>query len=261
MNSVSILVNDDSLRRHIAIAAACHLAIFLLMIAAEVLGLSGRAPLVDVSKTMEVSMVVLPKSNKAVPDRATRKPAAVAPVPPTTPVENTIPQPTVKQSDLTIIDEEAPTPVDHSDARADLMRQLDLQALLENAPEGTKDRTQTDPNSTSEEYINAGGVGLATDPEFARYVAKLKSLFMQNFAPLPTITDANPNISVTLKVTVDPNNGRVTGYSIKTSSNNASYDAAAERAVQAVPSVPLPPENYKDALNQGFDVLFIPPDR
>ena len=62
-------------------------------------------------------------------------------------------------------------------------------------------------------------------------------------------------------MTVNPNNGRVTDYSIKTSSKNASFDAAAERAVQAVPSVPLPPEKYKDALNQGFDVRFEPPRR
>lgn len=214
------------------------------------------APLVDVNDTIQVSMVVLPKSETPIPDRASR-----APVPKGTSLAaETAPAP-IKESDLTFDDPKAEATqgaVDRSADRARLLRQLQMKDLLADAPEGKVDRSQTDPNSTSDEAINAMGVGTLGDVEFARYQQQLQDLFRRHFNPLPTIVEKNPNISCAMKVKVDSSTGRITWHGISRSSGNMSYDAAAERAVRSVTSVPLPPSRFLPLLEQGFEIQFEP---
>lgn len=218
-----------------------------------------RRPIIEPSQVMEVSMVVLPKARTRMPEKASRAPV-------TSGQKDAVTRPTepppVKTSDLTIARPDAPAETqgapDRSADRAALMREMLIKELAEDTPEGQVDRQATDPNSTSDEAIDAGGQGLATDPELARYAEKVKKLFMAEFRPLPTIAAANPDIHVVVQVAFDLESGRITAWEVSKPSGNASFDAAAERAVQAVGSIPTPPEKYRDQFKGGLTIKFEP---
>lgn len=202
-------------------------------------------PILDPNDVMEVSMVVLKKSEK-MPERATRAPVPKGEVlPDPTPVK----RPPV-ESDLSFKTEDAPeaegTP-DRSQDREALLRKLKREQLLANAAadDGAVDRDATDPDSTSDEEINTGGAGAAADPELARWVVKVREIFAKDFRPLPTIVSANPNIRCIMLVKID-GSGNVTARQMHEPSGNASYDGAATRAADAVSKVPPPPEKYQD---------------
>lgn len=217
---------------------------------------SGRPP-IDLDKSMEVSMVVLPKSERSVPDRASR-----APVPRGT-TAKTPDQPTpANVSDLTFENEDAQEDAGvDSAARDQLMAELKRQQLLDDlmAPTGPQDRNATDPNSTSDLAINAAGAGARGDPEFAAYIAKVQRIFMENFKPLGAITADNPDLVCRVFIIVEPDTGRVLSYEVSKSSGIPAYDAAAERAVAEVQTIPLPPEKYLALAAEGYAVNFRPP--
>ena len=216
----------------------------------------SRPPL-DLDKTMEVSMVVLPKSERSVPDRASR-----APVPRGTAAKTPDQPPPANVSDLTFEKEDAEEEAGVDDStREQLMAELKRQQLLEDlmAPTGPQDRNATDPNSDSNLAINAAGAGARGDPEFAAYIAKVQRIFMENFKPLGAITADNPDLVCTVFITVDPASGRVLSYEVSKSSGIPAYDAAAERAVAEVQTIPLPPEKYLALAGEGYAVNFRPP--
>lgn len=202
-------------------------------------------PIIDPDDTMQVAMVELAKSKTKMPDRATRAPKAVgSPTPepaPTPPVEK-------HNSDLSVKVEKAePKPgVDTKrleDALAKLERdeaEADMAAAL-----GQLDQAATDPDSTAEQGATIGTVGNPGDPEYARYIAKVRAIFLENFQVIPTIRDANPGVKCTVQVKVDPTTGKVLGATVSRPSGVAAFDAAALRAAQSVESVPMPPEKYK----------------
>ena len=182
-------------------------------------------PILDPDQSMEVSVVVLPKANKPLPDKASRRPRPTGqpkptPAPPP-------PQPQVQTSDLAVHKEKAPVEEGTPDAdrkRQELMKALERQAMLDNlmAPEGDEDRQATDPNSTSDEALNALGAGAIGDPEYARYIAKLQALLMQHFRPL----SSDPDLLTEVHIAVDPATGRISDYRIIKSSGVAAFDVA-----------------------------------
>jgi TonB family protein len=221
-------------------------------------------PIIDPDRTMQVSMVALPRADKPLPDKATRAPVPrgeVKPVPEPPPPKPE-PEP-VKVSDLKFEKKEAPKKegVDIDRIREKIKRDQDRKKLLDNlvdAAAGSVDRDATDPDSTSDIAINALGAGAASDPEFARYKSKIQQLFMQHFSPIPAIVSANPGIECTVSIDVDPSSGRVLSHSITRGSGVPAYDAAALRAAQAVPTIPLPPEKYRPLVARGYQIIFKP---
>jgi hypothetical protein len=204
---------------------------------------------------MEVSMMVLPRSQTHMSERAQHAPRETGETP-------TADQPApVRESDLTLNQPDAPktkgtTPKVTSKDRDRALRDLLKDDLLEDTPEGAVDRTASDPNSTTDDAVNATGLGVPTDPEYARYVSQIEALFRKNFHPLPSITAANPDLLTKVHIEVDPATGGVTGYEITGPSGNESYDRAAESAVQAVPTIPLPPERFRELLAGGYTIKF-----
>ncbi len=214
-------------------------------------------PLFDPNDAMEVSMMVLPKSKSSMPERAQR---AARPIGEVAPPEKPVEEPPPKSSDLVKFEKDAPAkaegvkPKDLTKDREDAMRKMLLDDI-EDAPEGPTDRDASDPNSTSDEAINATGSGKPTDPELARYIAGLQKLFDAGFNPLPSITAANPDLQAKIRVMVD-DQGTVTGYDWVKQSGNESFDRAAETAVQRVSKIPLPPEKYLDQMSGGYVIVF-----
>jgi TonB family protein len=227
--------------------------------------LAPSRPIIDLDRTMQVSMVALPRANKPLPDKATRAPvprAEPTPAPPPEPVPEPEPEP-VKTSDLTFEKEDAPAKegLDIDRLREKIKRDQERKKLLDNlvdAASGTTDRDATDPDSDSDIAINALGAGAASDPEFARYKSKVQQLFMRHFSPIPSIVQANPGIECTVSIDVDPSTGRVLSHSVIRPSKVPAYDAAALRAAQAVPTIPLPPEKYRPLVARGYQVIFKP---
>lgn len=230
-------------------------------------GCSPPAPLVDPDRALEVSLVVLPKSESAMPDRAQRAPAPPAAPEPPTPQPEPPAEPPPQQSDLVVhTDEPDPEPTPESpadeDRRRELMAQLERERLLSelaDAPTGPVDRDASDPDSTTTESINALGPGGRGDPELARYESQIQQLFMRHFHPLAAITQSNPDLVTKVMVRVDPASGVIQSWQIVESSGVPAYDAAAERAVAAVKQIPLPPAAYLDLVRQGYVVNFRAP--
>jgi len=212
-----------------------------------------RKPIIDLSETVEVSLVQLAHTD-AMPTRAT----VVAP-PPAPP----------KESDLTYIKPDAkPAPrpkavPDRTSEREALLEELERKRLIQEALEGARTRDATDPDSTATESISAGGFGARADPELARYKQSVEEIFIDEFETqkltVKRVADANPGIKAEYNVDFDPETGRVLGWSPYRPSGNPVYDSAVERAIQAITTIPLPPEKYKDTVGSRFTITFFPP--
>lgn len=220
---------------------------------------------------MEVSLIVEAHSDSAMAQMDVAPPAVEAPVDADAPVPEDDPgltdQGTAEEvpdnaSDLTIHQEDAqeekgdPNRQAMDERRKELLRKARLDALRD-APTGSEASTAGDPDSTSSERINLGGSGVA-DRELALYVNSLRNLFKAEFSPLPTIAQQNPEISAKLLVRFDVETGVVQSWSWIAGgrSDNASWNAAAERAVQAVPRVPVPKERLRPLLVDGAVINF-----
>lgn len=208
-------------------------------------------------ETIEVSVyTALPKSRLNVPDRP-----AVAPR--RTGQESPIKEPPpVKQSDL-VIHKEQPVPKpdgnDEEARRQELLAKLERERLMEellNAPEGPVDRRQTDPDGV--EGLETAVIGAAAkgDPEYAKWVAKVRQLMMSHFRPL---TQGRTDIKARVVVKVDPSSGVIQSWEVTSPSGVLAFDTAAESAVAATGTIPLPPEKYLPLLAEGVAVDFTPP--
>jgi len=212
---------------------------------------SPRGPIIDISDTVEVSLVQL-KHTDAMPTRATV--ALPEPAPP-------------KESDLTYTKPDAkPRPKsvpDRTSERETLLKELERQRLMQEAIEGAKTRAATDPDSTATESIQTGGFGGRADPELARYKLSVEQIFNDEFETqkltVKRVADVNPGIKAEYNVDFDPETGRVLGWSPYRPSGNPVYDAAVERAIQAISTLPLPPEKYQDTVGTRFTITFFPP--
>lgn len=259
MNSSSILLSrPDPLGFGLVASLAGHATVGALVIAMAVLAPPSSPP-VDPEDVMEVSMVVLPRSESSIPDRASK-----APIPRGASPEAAAEPAPVRESDLSLPEPEVEpargAPERHT-SREELLRELEMQALLADAPDGPVDRSASDPHSTTEEAIHAAGVGTLGDPEWARYQQRLQQLFMSKFSILPTSSMSELVCVVNVQVQIRPEDdmARVVDVEVAEPSGNLSYDAAARRAAEAVRSVPLPPERFVHVLQRGFQVRFVPP--
>lgn len=251
----------QSLLLPLAVSIAAHVGVAVTAFVITVIAgyLAPKKPVIDVDRTMSVSMVSLPKSKSNMPERASRTPdQAAGTATPDAPTP-------VRESDLAF-QTDTPEPVkgdpNADKKREEMLAEFKRQQMLEDlsAPIGTTNRSASDPNGTGD-FAMSGTVGDVNDPEYARYIRQIQQLFMQHFQPLASIAQANPDIVCTVQIQVDPATGQVTSYEITKGSGNASYDSAAERATQAVPKIPLPPAKYVGLLSQGYEVNFRPPNR
>ncbi|MFK7930730.1 MAG: TonB C-terminal domain-containing protein [Myxococcota bacterium] len=145
-----------------------------------------------------------------------------------------------------------PTP-DNSAARAEAMRALDRQNLL--AAIGTAESSAGDPDSMFEDRIDLGGLGMA-DPELARYENRVRQIVMAEFKPLPTLAQSNPGLKARINLRINLETGVVQSWNWVKKSGNASWDGAAERAVDVVRKLPIPPAKHRERYVTGYDFIF-----
>jgi TonB family protein len=236
------------------LAVGLHLMVIPAFACAGLLERLRPPPKIVEPEAMEVSMLVMKKSNR-LPTRATRPRENRGTTSEKVPSQEPVP---VRQSDLALHTPEAkPTEgkPDQSAERNRAMRELTMAAALSDFDEADSARDASSPDGTGDETIDLGGRGMRADPELAKYIAQLQRLFNQHFRPLPSVVAGNPNLRTRVRIAFD-DSGALTGYDVVNRSGNASYDRSAESAVQAVSRVPLPPEKYRD---QSFVVEFSPP--
>jgi len=99
--------------------------------------------------------------------------------------------------------------------------------------------------------------GTAPDPELLMWQRQVRRQLMERFRPLPKIAEAQPELSVTVALTLGPQ-GAVLAREVRVSSGNPSFDAAALWAVDDGP-LPPPPQAWADVMRQhGLAVRFTP---
>lgn len=200
----------------------------------------------------------LPKSRLNVPERASVAPRLSGEVKPT---EAPKELPPVKESDL-VIHKEVPKNEGNTDddrKRQEVLDAIERNRLIEqlmNAPEGKNDRMQTDPNGV--EGLETAVIGAAAkgDPEYAKWVARVQRQMMSHFHPL---AQGRTDIKCRVTLQVDPTSGAILGSEVTTPSGVLAFDQAAISAVNADPTIPLPPEKYLPLLADGVTIEFVPP--
>lgn len=236
-------------------AVVLHVTVFGMLVLLDALDLfHGHKPLIDPHHTMEVSLVQV-KTTKELPTRATMAPVTAG-------EKGRAKPPPVRQSDLKFEQKRARKSEGQADAKKmkDALAQIQRQLAIQQALEGAKNREATDPNSKANETIQAGVPGATrADPALAKYMASVEALFNAQFKPLKPVVDANPGIEAQYNVDFDPKTGKVLRWSPYKPSGNRSYDAAVERAIEAVPTVPLPPAKFTDQVGSRFTITFLPP--
>ena len=212
--------------------------------------------IIDLDRSMAVSIVQ--KSETKMPDRAARAPVPKGSAEPTAEPR---PQPNPNPSDLVYEKEDAIEDegfeTDRQAALDEMARQQMLADMAE-APDGPVDRNVTDPNSDATETIDALKSDAVGDPEYARYVAKIRNLVKQNFNPLQAITAANPDIRCVLMVQADMGSGRISSVEVTVTSGIPAYDESAKQALYAVGTFPLPPERFKPLFATGYPLEMTP---
>jgi len=99
--------------------------------------------------------------------------------------------------------------------------------------------------------------GTVPDPELLLWQRLVREQLMERFQPLPSLAEANPELTATVAMTLGPG-GAVLAREVRVSSGNPSFDAAALWAVDDGP-LPPPPEGWADVLRtQGLAVRFTP---
>lgn len=224
--------------------------------------------LIDPAQSIEVAMVSLPKS-QSIPVKATRAPRPSAPTPPppqeTPAPEAPPPKPEVASEVPAPIQEAPPEPkpapktsqLSAADQQRiqdeELMMNLDDLLGPEDADLGAKDRNAASPDGDSNATSSGPQGNPMGDPEYARYINSLTTLFREKFQPLPMLKGKGFSTTVFLEVT---DSGRVTSATLKSSSGDNGWDQAALAATRSVTTIPLPPEKYRDRLAYGFDITF-----
>ena len=204
----------------------------------------NKEPLFKPEDVMEVSMSGPPKSDSRMVQKAERAPDAVkgsdAPVPP----------PPLNQSDMAFHTPDAPENKGQKDAdvaRQKIMDDLKRQELLKDlsAPIGTQNRAASDPNGSGDGSTATSGIN---DPETAKWIKKMKEKVSPNWHPILSICQANPKLTVIIKVQMNADGTLAGDPSIGTSSGNGSLDQSALRAVQQTTNLPPPPAKFTDGV-------------
>ena len=255
--------DEPRLRRWFAYAASGHAGfLVLLWITSLISGWWNHLrPPFDPQEVVQVSMVVLPRSADPLPDRTQRTASRKSNPQPQPQPKKPPPEP-VRTSDLEVVapkpqPQPRPSTQERNRKETDSRKKDERDRLLEelrNAPTGAVDRDQTDPNSEFDFALRALGAGAASDPEFARYKARVQQIFMRHFAPLPALVAANPDLRCTVEIRVEGDSGRVRKRTIAQKSGVPAFDAAAIRAAEQVPVIPLPPEKYLPLVESGYHI-------
>ena len=152
-------------------------------------------------------------------------------------------------------------PEDNSDEREALLRELEMQDLLEDfaAPEGEEDIAPTSADGVDNPMQASIGSG-ATDPELATYIQRCRTALLSNWTPLPAILEAHPEYAVVLQVKVD-SSGKMSAPQIIQGSGDSSFDQAALLAVHKTGSLPPPPEKWKASAESGVQITLAASDK
>lgn len=208
---------------------------------------------------MEVSMMAMPKQTTAMPQKASRAPEPVAgtpePVVETPPVKTNadLVDPTVPPEPPKGKEEVKPDP-DREKALREMRRQAALANLQPDAPTGSEDRLRTSADGV--EGATGSSLGSAGDPVLAAYHEAIKRAVFPNFKPIQT----DPTLEVILLVTID-SAGTIQGMKLRNGSGDASFDAAARRALEKTGAVPpVPPELMKGKKTVTLPLAFTPKD-
>lgn len=87
------------------------------------------------------------------------------------------------------------------------------------------------------------------DAEFARWLKEARRQVAEHWHPLVMLCRADPELTTLVRVSVTGEGATEGTAEVASPSGNASIDAAALRAVQAVTSLPPLPPKYADGVN------------
>ena len=243
-----------------------------------------------VTKINVVSLGSIKKSK--VPDRASRKERSSAPKPvarKTTPKSDAPKPPPPKTDQMTVPKEspkkeepkkEPPKPKKEEqkksptkeeqkkseppkkDTREELIRKAQREQLLkslQNAPVGPTDREATSQEGTDKTLPGLPSAE-PSDPILAQYISQARDKIIPNWAPLPTLVEAHPEYEVIIEVEVLAD-GTLKNPTVVKKSGDASFDAAAIRAIYKTISLPPPPEKWKASAAQGILITLAAADK
>jgi len=238
-------------------AAAGRLAYAALLAVLTLVAPQCAAPEPPLLESIEVFAVAMPKSERNVPTRAARVERAEGTQAPPEPKP-----PPVKTSDIAVKTEAPPPKPGNTEEdlrRQEILDRIERNRMLDdliNAPDGAVDRDASDPEGVGVAASNAAvAAGARGDPEYARWYAEIQRLIMGRFKPL----GADPSLRANGKISVDAQTGRITNTALIEPSGALAFDAAAERAMQGLGAIPLPPEKYLPMLRGGITFEFVPP--
>lgn len=223
------------------VALLAHGLAFAVLVFFQSFGGAPKEPLFKPDDVMVVSMSGPPKSTSRMVQRAERAPdptrGAAAP---------NVPPPPPNPSDMAFKTPDAPETKGQADAdlqRQKLLDDLKRQQLLHDlsAPLGTTDRAASDPNGSGDGSSASAGI---SDPETARWIKKVQEKVAPNWHPLISTCQANPRLTVILRVPMGPDGAVVGDLEVEQSSGNGSLDQSALRAVQQTANLPPPPAKY-----------------
>jgi hypothetical protein len=208
-----------------------------------------------VQESIEVSMVALPKSDRNVPDRLARAARATGSEAPMNE------PPPARSSDVVLRVPDAPTQSGNTEQalREQMLMELERTKLLDalvDAPEGRVDRNRTDPHGQEDLDLAVLVAGAPGDPAFVRWQEEVRRVLMPHFRPL---THGRTDLACVVSIEMEQETGRIVSWDVVSASGDASFDAAAERAVQDAATLPLPPEKYLPLVAEGVGFRFVPP--
>jgi TonB family protein len=239
-----------------------------------------------VTKINVVSLGSIKKSK--VPDRASRKERPSAPKPSTPPKSSQkvdAPKPPTPPSEQMTVPKEEPKkepekekPIKEepkkeepkekkedsttAQTREELIRKAQREQLLkslQNAPVGPKDREATSQEGTDKTLPGLPSAD-PSDPILAQYISQARDKIIPNWAPLPTLVEAHPEYEVIIEVQVLAD-GTLRNPKVVKKSGDASFDAAAIRAIYKTVSLPPPPEKWKASAAQGILITLAAADK
>lgn len=213
---------------------------------------SPSRPLIDDDDVMTVALIA--KSD--LPTRAVAPPkAAGRPQPKESPKPPPADAPPV-QSDLALQTEEAPETPEGEEAPIDVsaaLDELEMLAALDSLDNAAPSQASS-PDGVGDVSVGTGAT--AGDAELALYLETLRQLFNAQFRIPDAIRQQNPDLRVVVSLQVD-DSGRITSRQTTRSSGVPFIDKAAENAVDAVGTIPLPPESLRDRMSEGYSIEFI----
>lgn len=238
------------LGRAVPASLALHAGVLALLVAGQAVAFDPDT-LIDPDEVMIVTAVALPKQTTELAQKEMRT-ARPPPEPRPEATPDPAREPVEPKPDQEEVKPVEPEPVkDNSQARDDLLNQLRKQAALDalaDAPEGARDQARTSPDGI-EGATGSSSIGVG-DPEYAAYVQSLRQTFASYFAPIQTEA-----LKTLIEIKIDES-GKITDWETVEKSGNASFDAAALRAVIKAQRVPPPPEKLREAALNGIVVAF-----